>query len=129
MGCAGLRGSEITLYGEISTPPMEKSCERPQLRNKVKTNGHFTTFMQVKCKKNACGFYVGLYLLFVLKMLAFLPPTSSHTLSNNSRSIITDIFQDTIITNYTASEQAPATLSVHNVLIRLLSGTELTCFS
>lgn len=42
MGCLGLRGSEITLYGES---PIEKDRIHP--RNKVKTNGHFTTFMQV----------------------------------------------------------------------------------
>ncbi|XP_064213856.1 protein TANC2 isoform X6 [Tribolium castaneum] len=41
MGCMGLRGSEITLYGES---PVEK--DRIQPRPKVKTNGHFTTFMQ-----------------------------------------------------------------------------------
>ena len=43
LGCMGLRGSEITLYGET---PAEK--DRMQPRSKVKTNGHFTTFMQVR---------------------------------------------------------------------------------
>lgn len=47
MGCAGLRGSEITLYGETSSSPVESTCERTQPRTKVKTNGHFTTYMQV----------------------------------------------------------------------------------
>lgn len=55
MGCPGLRGSEITLYGEISPQQQlqqgqqvtDKSCDRMQPRNKVKTNGHFTTYMQV----------------------------------------------------------------------------------
>ncbi|KAK9710641.1 Ankyrin repeats (3 copies) [Popillia japonica] len=49
MGCPGLRGSEITLYGE-TTPQQQqvtdRSCDRMHLRNKVKTNGHFTTYMQ-----------------------------------------------------------------------------------
>lgn len=47
LGCNGFRGSEITLYGEIPAQlPIDKQ-ERMQPRTKVKTNGHFTTFMQV----------------------------------------------------------------------------------
>lgn len=47
LGCNGFRGSEITLYGEIPPEiPVEKH-EKMQPRTKVKTNGHFTTFMQV----------------------------------------------------------------------------------
>lgn len=45
LGCNGLRGSEITLYGE--SPQIYAEKEKMQLRTKVKTNGHFTTFMQV----------------------------------------------------------------------------------
>lgn len=49
MGCTGLRGSEITLYGELpSTQQTDKPCDRLQSRTKVKTNGHFTPLMQVK---------------------------------------------------------------------------------
>lgn len=44
IGCNGLRGSEITLYGE--SPQIEKA-DKMQSRTKVKTNGHFTTYMQV----------------------------------------------------------------------------------
>lgn len=47
MGCAGFRGSEITLYGETTNSPIESTCERTQPRTKVKTNGYFTTYMQV----------------------------------------------------------------------------------
>lgn len=47
LGCTAFRGSEITLYGEIPPQlPVEKH-EKMQPRTKVKTNGHFTTFMQV----------------------------------------------------------------------------------
>lgn len=46
MGCMGLRGSEITLYGESPTQQEKNERINPN-RNKVKTNGHFTTFMQV----------------------------------------------------------------------------------
>lgn len=51
MGCDGLRGSEITLYGETS--PIERTNERSHSRTKVKTNGHFTTFMQVRVEYSA----------------------------------------------------------------------------
>ncbi|XP_071055582.1 protein TANC2 isoform X2 [Onthophagus taurus] len=49
MGCSGLRGSEITLYGEISPQQTgsEKSWEYTP-RSKVKTNGHFTNYMQTR---------------------------------------------------------------------------------
>lgn len=43
----GLRGSEITLYGETQPPPSMDKSDRIYSRTKVKTNGHFTTFMQV----------------------------------------------------------------------------------
>ncbi|KAJ8949552.1 hypothetical protein NQ318_016181, partial [Aromia moschata] len=45
IGCNGLRGSEITLYGESPQIQVEKP-DKMQPRTKVKTNGHFTTFMQ-----------------------------------------------------------------------------------
>lgn len=72
MGCPGLRGSEITLYGE-TTPQQQqqqqqvsdKSCDRMQLRNKVKTNGHFTTYMQVLC------YYRITSLLCILQLFLF----------------------------------------------------------
>lgn len=48
LGCHGLRGSEITLYGEIPAHiPLEKQ-EKMHPRTKLKTNGHFTSFMQVR---------------------------------------------------------------------------------
>lgn len=46
IGCNGLRGSEITLYGETPLIQIEKA-DKMQPRTKVKTNGHFTTYMQV----------------------------------------------------------------------------------
>lgn len=49
LSCNGFRGSEITLYGEIPPQlPMEKQ-DKMQPRPKLKTNGHFTAFMQVRC--------------------------------------------------------------------------------
>ncbi|XP_017783609.1 PREDICTED: protein TANC2 isoform X2 [Nicrophorus vespilloides] len=45
LGCSELRGSEITLYGEVTSPLYEK-CQPQSTRNKVKTNGHFTSFIQ-----------------------------------------------------------------------------------
>lgn len=48
MGRPGLRGSEITLYGESGCPP---TATRP----KVKTNGHFTTFMQSRQDLTSSG--------------------------------------------------------------------------
>jgi hypothetical protein len=45
----GLRGSEITLYGET---PVDKAV---QPRIKVKTNGHFTTLMQVRIEDRDGG--------------------------------------------------------------------------
>lgn len=56
LGCAGLRGSEITLYGEISPTYPEKSSA--QSRTKVKTNGHFTSFMQVSFHSFAAAFII-----------------------------------------------------------------------
>jgi hypothetical protein len=42
LGCPpGLQGSELTLYGEV------KASAGLQSRSKVKTNGHFTSYMQV----------------------------------------------------------------------------------
>lgn len=43
LGCPpGLLGSELTLYGEV------KGSTSVQSRPKVKTNGHFTSYMQVR---------------------------------------------------------------------------------
>lgn len=52
IACGGFRGSEITLYGDITMPynniQTDNQCDRFQLsRTKVKTNGHFAPFMQV----------------------------------------------------------------------------------
>ena len=58
LGCTGLRGSEITLYGDISPqmpPPIEKLNDRSQVRTKMKTNGYFTTYKQVH--HITCFFY------------------------------------------------------------------------
>jgi hypothetical protein len=42
LGCPpGLQGSELTLYGEV------RGSAGVQSRTKVKTNGHFTSYMQV----------------------------------------------------------------------------------
>jgi hypothetical protein len=42
LGCPpGLQGSELTLYGEV------KGTAGIHSRSKVKTNGHFTSYMQV----------------------------------------------------------------------------------
>ncbi|KAB0802170.1 hypothetical protein PPYR_04356 [Photinus pyralis] len=47
MGCPGLRGSEITLYADtVSCVEFDQNSDRVQPRTKVKTNGHFTTYMQ-----------------------------------------------------------------------------------
>ncbi|KAJ8921820.1 hypothetical protein NQ315_008452 [Exocentrus adspersus] len=57
LGCNGLRGSEITLYGEMPQIQVEKA-DKMQPRTKVKTNGHFTTYMQVVYRiKNKCFVY------------------------------------------------------------------------
>ncbi|CAH2009763.1 unnamed protein product [Acanthoscelides obtectus] len=48
IGCHGLRGSEITLYGETPQIIVEKTTDKMQARTKVKTNGHFTTYMQAR---------------------------------------------------------------------------------
>ncbi|XP_068912891.1 protein TANC2 isoform X5 [Tenebrio molitor] len=53
LGCMGLRGSEITLYGET---PVDKAV---QPRIKVKTNGHFTTLMQGRQELSASGVELG----------------------------------------------------------------------
>lgn len=59
LGNSSLRGSEITLYGEITPSSMQNSMTSSitssgggnptgSCRNKVKTNGHFTTYMQAR---------------------------------------------------------------------------------
>ncbi|CAH1176220.1 unnamed protein product [Phaedon cochleariae] len=57
LGCNGLRGSEITLYGETQFS-IDKS-EKMQPRTKVKTNGHFTTFMQSRQDLSTSGTEAG----------------------------------------------------------------------
>ncbi|XP_060525151.1 protein TANC2 isoform X2 [Cylas formicarius] len=57
IACNALRGSEITLYGEV-TPVTEKG-NKMQPRTKVKTNGHFTNFMQGRQEQPASQAEVG----------------------------------------------------------------------
>ncbi|XP_074025599.1 zinc-RING finger and ankyrin repeat domain-containing protein rolling pebbles isoform X3 [Leptinotarsa decemlineata] len=58
LGCNGLRGSEITLYGETQQINLDKQDKIPP-RTKVKTNGHFTTFMQSRQNLSTSGVEVG----------------------------------------------------------------------
>ncbi|XP_018576381.1 protein TANC2 isoform X2 [Anoplophora glabripennis] len=58
IGCNGLRGSEITLYGETPQMQIEKA-DKMQPRTKVKTNGHFTTYMQTRQDLSASGVEAG----------------------------------------------------------------------
>ncbi|KAG5879492.1 hypothetical protein JTB14_026360 [Gonioctena quinquepunctata] len=58
LGCNGLRGSEITLYGETQQIHIEKQEKIPP-RTKVKTNGHFTTFMQSRQNLSTSGVEAG----------------------------------------------------------------------
>ncbi|KAH1022745.1 hypothetical protein HUJ04_012093 [Dendroctonus ponderosae] len=44
--CHGLRGSEITLYGDSGDSLQLESLDKLQPRPKLKTNGHFTNFMK-----------------------------------------------------------------------------------
>lgn len=58
IGCNGLRGSEITLYGETPLIQIEKA-DKMQPRTKVKTNGHFTTYMQTRQDLSTSGVEAG----------------------------------------------------------------------
>ncbi|CAH1131521.1 unnamed protein product [Ceutorhynchus assimilis] len=49
--CNGLRGSEITLYGDSPCLQIE-NADKMQPRTKVKTNGHFTNFMKSRNEKS-----------------------------------------------------------------------------
>lgn len=84
LGGPGLRGSEITLYADPNCGVTASA------RSKVKTNGHFTTFMQVKsfCYASGLNTLSKHFFFFVRlessrphlrKRLAFANPSSKNT--------------------------------------------------